>query len=170
MAVCEVLRRSKWKWVILIWVAVLAAIGAVWPAASVSTLPDRQISEAAELHMIELLNQGRFGEVYDGADNAFRAAQLRESSIETMRRAFATRGVIVDDHNVVTTCFPRQVRIVRLLRMSGGTDLTVTSVWYVFDDQATLLFLRLSEGPERAVGDMTRFHACTALKQSRAAD
>ncbi|MCC8396801.1 hypothetical protein LJ656_29855 [Paraburkholderia sp. MMS20-SJTR3] len=113
--------------------------------------------------MIELLKQGRFGEIYDRADNAFRIAQRRESSIETMRMAFAARGMIVDDSDLMTTCFPRQVRMVRLLKMSTGVDLTATSIWYVFDDQATLLFLQLNDGEDRTARQTTQFHACTTL-------
>lgn len=163
MAVRVALRHSKWAWMALIWASIPVAIGAVWLAESVSTPPSKQISEAAELRMIELFKQGRFGEIYDRADNAFRTAQRRESSIEAMRMAFATRGMIVDDRNLATTCFPRQVRIVRLLRMSTGMDLTATSVWYVFDDQATLLFLQLGAGEDRSERETTQFHACTTL-------
>lgn len=110
---------------------------------------DRQAALRAEALVVQRFNAQAFDAIYDDAADAMRA----------MLKAY---GTIVEDNEGATTCFPDQVRMVRWLRSSNGTDLTQVSLWSTPGGDAKLVMMRISPGRVSVDPEIVHRNRCGA--------
>jgi len=79
-----------------------------------------------------------------------------------MNTTFDQFGVITEDVEGATTCFPNDVRLVRWLKSSKGNELTAMVRWYVPDgEHAQLIMMQISPGHSSVDPKIVQEHSCT---------
>lgn len=121
---------------------------------------DRQAALAAEAQLIRLFNSKQFDAIYDQAADAMRATVGREQAVQAMEATIKMYGPIVEDVEGATTCFPDQVRMLRWMKSSNGTDLTQLSQWSTPGDEAKLLMMNIFPGHDVADPEIVNRHRC----------
>lgn len=122
---------------------------------------DKAASEIAETALVRRYNAKQFNDIYLNAADAFKSGQTEEVAVAAMNASFKMYGEIATDTEAATTCFPRQVRMVRWLSTIAGKDLTEMSMWYVPDGKAAkLLSFRVSPGRAAFDPASAKTHSC----------
>jgi hypothetical protein len=124
---------------------------------------DKAEVNAAEIKLIQQLNEQRFNDIYDAAADAFKAAQTRDKSTSVMKATYDLYGTITEDAEAATSCFPQQVRMVRWLKTSKGNELTEMSAWYVLNGKPTLLMFQVNQGHSPVSYSAAHGHPCDAV-------
>ena len=122
---------------------------------------DRVAALKAEKTMIRQYNAKDFDAIYDGAADALKSGMSRQQVTDAMKWTFDKFGVVVDDDEAATTCFPNQVRMVRWMRSANGSQLTALVTWFVPDGKnAKLVSAQIS--PSHASFDpaIVQAHSC----------
>lgn len=157
------LRHHKWK----IALALVVLLGATLFALGLRIhfgyfAEDRRAALRAETLLVQRFNAGQFDQIYDAAADAMRAAVPRERTVEAMRATMAAYGTIVEDQEGATTCFPDQVRMVRWLKSSNGSNLTQMSIWYTPGGDARLLMMQISPGHASVDPEVVNRNRCSS--------
>ncbi|VWC44501.1 hypothetical protein BLA13014_07159 [Burkholderia aenigmatica] len=121
---------------------------------------DRQAALRAEALVVQRFNAQAFDAIYDDAADAMRAAVSRTQAVDAMRATLKAYGTIVEDNEGATTCFPDQVRMVRWLKSSNGTDLTQISLWSTPGGDAKLVMMRISPGHSSVDPEIVHRNRC----------
>lgn len=134
--------------------ALVALAGVAWFALGMRIhfgyyADDRQAALRAEALVVQRFNAQAFDAIYDDAADA-------------MRATLKAYGTIVEDNEGATTCFPDQVRMVRWLRSSNGTDLTQVSLWSTPGGDAKLVMMRISPGRVSVDPEIVHRNRCGA--------
>ncbi|PMS16988.1 hypothetical protein C0Z18_21200 [Trinickia dabaoshanensis] len=123
---------------------------------------DRAAAITAEGAMIRHYNAEDFDAIYDGAADALKSGVSRRLVTDAMKLTFDKFGVVVDDKEAATTCFPNQVRMVRWMKSANGSELTALVTWFVPDGKnAKLVSAQISPGHASFDPAIVRAHSCT---------
>ncbi len=107
-------------------------------------------------------NAKDFDAIYDGAAAALKSGVSRQQATDAMKQTFDKFGVMVDDNEAASTCFPNQVRMVRWMRSANGSELTALVTWFVPDGKnAKLVSAQISPGHASFDPEIVRAHSCT---------
>ncbi|MBN3742330.1 MULTISPECIES: hypothetical protein [Burkholderia] len=147
--------------------ALVALAGVAWFALGLRIhfgyyADDRQAALRAEALVVQRFNAQAFDAIYDDAADAMRATVSRAQAVDAMRATLKAYGTIVEDNEGATTCFPDQVRMVRWLRSSNGTDLTQVSLWSTPGGDAKLVMMRISPGRVSVDPEIVHRNRCGA--------
>ncbi len=111
--------------------------------------------------MIRQYNAKDFDAIYDGAADALKSGVSRQRVTDAMRLTFDKFGVVIEDKEAATTCFPNQVRMVRWMRSGNGDELTALVTWFVPDGKnAKLVSAQISPGHASFDQAIVRAHSC----------
>lgn len=157
------LKRHKWK----VAIAVILTIGGVLLGLGFRIhigyfADDRAAALRAEARLIQRFNAKEFNAIYDDAAQAMRDAVPRAKVVGAMVATMDAYGPIVEDTEGAVTCFPDQVRMVRWLKSSNGTELTQMSMWYTPGGDAKLLMMQISPGREAVDSTIVDRHRCSS--------
>ena len=127
-----------------------------------SYVKDKRLAEAAERTLIQRFNGRQFDAIYDSSADATKRSVSHDQFIVAIQSDFDTSGLIVDDVEAATTCFPEQVRMVRWLKTSKGTEQTAMIIWYLPDEsRAQLLMIQVSPGHAPVSSEIVKAHPCS---------
>jgi hypothetical protein len=123
---------------------------------------DKVTTDQAEKLVIQRFNSRQFDAIYeDFADDAKKALS-REQAVDAMNATSELYGRITEDVEGATTCFPEQVRMVRWLKSSKGTDLTAMMIWYVpGGEKARLVMMQIVPGHSTVNPETVAAHSCS---------